>query len=256
MNARVRKADNSRDNHDSHSNNTNPNRPRGWKSSVLGAAAVAALLASTACQSSAAGGSGEARPSDRPSATGSAKPDPTSSAKPGRSESAKPSSGSGKTGGGDGGGGKGGAIAACAGKDLSFSLTNEDGKGKPVRHLLLTVTNTGDKKCTLHHYPVVRLGADAQAPTPVIKDSDPKALATLAPGEEAHAALLVSGGARDEYEAKSITVTLQGSKPGSHAGEPVGVDLPGVDTLYADDGQLVTYWMTASGLALRFIMSS
>jgi hypothetical protein len=28
-----------------------------------------------------------------------------------------------------------------------------------------------------------------------------------------------------------------------------------VDTLYADDGQLVTYWTTASGFALDFIMS-
>ncbi|MFE7109213.1 hypothetical protein ACFU98_00535 [Streptomyces sp. NPDC057575] len=33
-----------------------------------------------------------------------------------------------------------------------------------------------------------------------------------------------------------------------------GVPMP-VDTLYADDGQLVTYWTTASGYALDFIMS-
>ena len=77
---------------------------------------------------------------------------------------------------------------------------------------------------------------------------------TIAPGEEAHAALLVAGGARDEYEANSITLTLHGSKLGSKAGEPIDVPMP-VDTLYADDGQLVTYWTTASGSALDFIMS-
>ncbi|MFD2122968.1 hypothetical protein ACFSNO_31630 [Streptomyces cirratus] len=34
--------------------------------------------------------------------------------------------------------------------DLAFSATNEDEKGKPVRHLLLTVTNTGRRSaiCT------------------------------------------------------------------------------------------------------------
>ncbi|MFE7264978.1 hypothetical protein ACFU9B_23355 [Streptomyces sp. NPDC057592] len=77
---------------------------------------------------------------------------------------------------------------------------------------------------------------------------------TIAPGEEAYAALLVSGGARDEYEAKSIALGLQGGKSGSGAGKPVDVPMP-VDTLYADDGQLVTYWTTASGYALDFIMS-
>ncbi|WTT05059.1 hypothetical protein OG361_37045 [Streptomyces sp. NBC_00090] len=83
---------------------------------------------------------------------------------------------------------------------------------------------------------------------------DPGVPVTIAPGEEAYAALLVSGGARDEYEAKSISLTLQGKKPGSEAGEPIDVPKP-VNTLYADDGQLVTYWTTASGAALDFIMS-
>jgi hypothetical protein len=90
----------------------------------------------------------------------------------------------------------------------------------------------------------------------VIEDSDPHpgAPVTIAPGEEAYAALLVSGGARDEYEANSIILTLQGGKPGSKASKPIDVPMP-VDTLYADDGQLVTYWATASGFALDFIMS-
>ncbi|MET9406951.1 hypothetical protein ABZX90_14490 [Streptomyces sp. NPDC002935] len=58
----------------------------------------------------------------------------------------------------------------------------------------------------------------------------------------------------DEYEAKSITLGLQGRKPGSSAGKPIDVPMP-VDTLYANDGQRVTYWTTAPGFALDFIMS-
>lgn len=249
---------------------TNHRSLRGWRSGTLGAAAAAVLLATTGCEPSGSDGAQGAAPSDRPSVTGSAQPDATGSPKPDGSGPAKPGGGADGTGGGQGGtgdGGRGGTggdagkgdsatVAACAEDDLSFSAATEDTEGEPVRHLLLTVTNAGDKKCNVYHYPTVRLGADAQAPVAVIKESDPKALATLAPGEEAYAALLVSGGARDTYEANTIIVSLQGRKPGSTASGPIHVDLPGVDSLTADDGARVTYWMTASGLALRFIMSS
>ena len=89
----------------------------------------------------------------------------------------------------------------------------------------------------------------------MLKDSDPAALSTLAPGEKTYAALLATGGKMDEYFAHTLTVAVQGDKPGTRASGPVNVALPGVDSLAADDGQRVTYWMTAQGLALRFIMS-
>ncbi|MFG2130849.1 DUF4232 domain-containing protein [Streptomyces sp. NPDC048751] len=145
---------------------------------------------------------------------------------------------------------------ACSQKVLEVSAVKEPVNSRDARHLLLTVQNAGEKACILYRYPLVRLGADARTTVPVIKESDPDpgVPVTLAPGREAYAALLVSGGARDEYEAKSITLGLQGRKPGSTAGKPIDVPMP-ADTLYADDGQLVTYWTTASGLALDFIMS-
>ncbi|MGP3970064.1 DUF4232 domain-containing protein [Streptomyces sp. 6N223] len=156
---------------------------------------------------------------------------------------------------GEDGDGDGAAVAACSEDDLSFSASNEDGEGDPVRHVLLTVINTGEEQCAVYHYPYVQLGADAQTTAPVIEESDPEEFVSLAPGEQAHAALLVAGGAMDEYEADFITLDLQGREPGSNAGEPVTVEVPGVEALFADDGQCVTYWTTASGLALDFIMS-
>ncbi|AVV44615.1 DUF4232 domain-containing protein [Streptomyces sp. ID05-04B] len=157
---------------------------------------------------------------------------------------------------GSGGTGGKGAVAACSQDVLGVSAVKEPADSKEARHLLLIVQNAGDKKCNLYRHPLVRLGADARTTVPVIKESDPNpgAPVTLAPGEEAYAALLVSGGARDEYEARSITLGLQGRKPGSTAGRPIDVPMP-APTLYADDGQLVTYWTTASGYALDFIMS-
>ncbi|MFJ8209059.1 DUF4232 domain-containing protein [Streptomyces sp. NPDC096033] len=144
------------------------------------------------------------------------------------------------------------AVGACAVGDLGFSAANEDEEGKPVRHLLLTVTNNGNRKCSLYEYPYLKFPY-ARAPIAVIKDSK-DAPATLAPGESAYAALLASGGRMDTYDTNTLPLSLQGPGPGGKPGGPVDVGLPGQVSF--DDGARVTYWTTASGLALRFIMSS
>jgi hypothetical protein len=202
---------------------------------------LAALLAATACEPGATEGTGSSKPADRTGATSPAKPDGSASAKPGGTGG----SGTGRT-----------AVAACTRDGLAVSAAKEPADAEHARHLLITVQNTGDEKCALHRYPHARLGADARTPAPVIEESapEPGTSVTVAPGEEAYAALLVSGGARDEYEAKSLTLTLQGPGPGGAASGPVDVPLP-VDVLHADDGQRITYWTTASGHALDFITS-
>ncbi|MFD9728884.1 DUF4232 domain-containing protein, partial [Streptomyces sp. NPDC059072] len=144
------------------------------------------------------------------------------------------------------------AIAVCAVGDLAFSATNEDEKGKPVRHLLLTVTNTGNRKCDLHEYPYLKF-PNAREPIAVIKDSK-DAPATLAPGEKAYAALLANGGHMDTYDTNTLPLGLLGPDSGGKPSGTVNVTLPGQVSF--DDGARVTYWITASGLALRFIMSS
>ena len=155
---------------------------------------------------------------------------------------------------GSGGSGAKGTVAACSQEVLGVSAVKEPADSVDARHLLLSVQNAGDKKCNLYRYPLVRLG-DGRTTAPVIEESDPNpgVPLTLAPGEEAYAALLVNG-PMDEYEAKSITLTLQGRKPGSTTGRPIDVPMP-VETLYANDFQRVTYWTTAPGYALDFIMS-
>ncbi|WP_164721030.1 DUF4232 domain-containing protein [Streptomyces sp. W1SF4] len=135
-------------------------------------------------------------------------------------------------------------IAACGVGDLAFSATNQDEAGKPVRHLLLTVTNTGSAKCGLQGYPYLKF-PHARAPIAVIEDSK-DAPVTLAPGEKAYAALLASGGRMDTYDTDTLPLGLQ-------PGGPANVALPGQVSF--DDGARVTYWIPASGLALRFIGS-
>ncbi|MFJ8990970.1 DUF4232 domain-containing protein [Streptomyces sp. NPDC102279] len=214
------------------------------------------LLASTACEAGKSDGPDDSKATNRPGATSSAPSEGRGSAEPDGASSSKPSGSSSSTAGNGGDDeAKADGTAACAEADLSFATANQDEAGDQVRHLLLTVTNAGNKTCTVYGYPRVQLGADAQAPVALIKESDPKALARLAPGDEANAALLVSGGQRDTYEAHTISVVLQGRKHGSTASRPIDFPMPGVDTLTVDDGGRVTYWMTPSGLALDFIMS-
>lgn len=225
-----------------------------WRSCAAGAAVVTALLAATACDSDPADGA-DAATSAVPSATsptpagGAGSTAPSATGSPGGTAPATPDDSA-----GGGAGGKG--IPTCTQEDLGVSAVKEPADSKDARHLVITVQNAGDRKCNLYRYPFVQLGADAQTTVPVIKDSDsdPGTPVTVEPGREAYAALLVAGGQRDEYEATSITISLQGPGSGSTPSNPIDVPLP-VRTLYADDGQLVTYWTTASGYALDFIMS-
>ncbi|WP_405496601.1 DUF4232 domain-containing protein [Streptomyces sp. NBC_00096] len=223
-------------------------RSRGnWKAALFGASTIAVLLVSTACSPSASEGQGAPRTSDRPS-TPPTTAGPTSSPQPSATPTTKPNPGSSST--------SGTAAAACTRADLTVTATSQEEKGKPVRHILLTATNTSGKTCNVYRYPYVQLG-DAKAAVTDIKDSaDPDGpFAAIAPGKEAYAALLLSG-PMDEAPAKTLTVALQGRDAGSKASTPIDVALPGVDTLIYNDFARVTHWMTASGLALRFIMSS
>ncbi|WP_436790041.1 DUF4232 domain-containing protein [Yinghuangia sp. YIM S10712] len=146
-------------------------------------------------------------------------------------------------------------VAPCTTEALAVSSQKEPADATETRHLLITVQNAGSTTCNLYRYPYVLLG-NGQAPAPVIEDSDPDPgmPVTLAPGDEAYAAMVLNG-PMDEYEVNSISLTLQGSTSGSTAGGPVDVPMPGATPLYANDFQRVTYWTTAPGFALDFVMS-
>ncbi|MFI6148664.1 DUF4232 domain-containing protein [Streptomyces sp. NPDC051109] len=204
------------------------------RESAVVAVLGALLLASTACGPSGAAGSGESEPAHRSSATSSPKAGEPASAKPG---------------GGSGNEGDSTAVGACAEGDLGFSVTGEDGEGKSVRHLLLTVTNTGSKGCVVYHYPFLKFPY-ARVPFSVAKGSE-GAPVTLAPGGKAYAAVLASGGGMDTYETNTIPLSLQGPNLGRMVIDPVHIELPG--QVAFDDGARVTYWKTAPDLALRHI---
>lgn len=220
----------------------------GWKSYALGAAAVSALLATTACGPESGGAADGSTTSDRPSATSSAASSAASGAASGATASTRPGD-SGKSGNGGGTGGDSSDMALCTLRDLSVSATDYDPKGEPVRHILLVATNVGHTKCDIQGAPEVTLG-DAKGPAPVKKGTDPGEPLTLAPGDKAYAGLLATGGHMDTYDVTSMTLGLGSPGGEAEADKPVKLRMP-VASFPADDGQRVTYWAGTEGLAMR-----
>ena len=114
---------------------------------------------------------------------------------------------------------------------------------RPVNHMLLTVTNTGNRTCFLYGSPVVRFGA-AQSVPPTIEESQPQAVVTLEPGQSGYASVSLSatdGSAGNGYTAKSLTVYFQGRSLSGSVGKGATPALP-TKGVYVDDSLKVTYW--------------
>lgn len=132
--------------------------------------------------------------------------------------------------------------ADCAPTQLKATVT---ALTRPINHVLLTVTNSGKAACSVYYYPALRFDADQQAVTPVVEDSKPQSVVTIAPGASAYAAIGTSAadgsGSAGKVE-KQVEVFLEakdqsGSLPGS-----LTLSLPA--NTYVDDKAFVTYWQS------------
>ncbi|GAA1989486.1 DUF4232 domain-containing protein [Catenulispora subtropica] len=135
-----------------------------------------------------------------------------------------------------------GLAADCTPGQLKATVT---ALTRPINHVLLTVTNTGNAACSVYYYPGLRFDADQQAETQAVEDSKPQAVITIAPGESGYAAIGTSaadgsgGGGKVE---KQVEVFLEsrdqsGSLPGS-------LVLPLPAGTYVDGSAFVTYWQS------------
>ncbi|WP_406064406.1 DUF4232 domain-containing protein [Streptomyces sp. NBC_01077] len=116
---------------------------------------------------------------------------------------------------------------------------------RPLNHMLLTVTNTGSALCDLLGYPVARFG-EAQSVPPVIEETHPQAVVTLAPGESGYAGVILSaadGSGQHGYTTASLTV-------GFTDGTTARPRLAGKG-VYVDSSLRVTYWQSSMDDALN-----
>ncbi|WP_030898642.1 DUF4232 domain-containing protein [Streptomyces sp. NRRL F-5126] len=122
---------------------------------------------------------------------------------------------------------------------------------RPLNHLLITVTNTGDRPCYLYTYPSLRFG-DAQAEPPAIEDSIPQAVVTLDPGRSGYAAAILSAGdgsGTNGRTEKSLTVYFHGRSGNESVGTGAHPPLP-AKGVHIDDSLKTTYWQQSMGDAL------
>ncbi|SEC20332.1 Protein of unknown function [Streptomyces sp. TLI_105] len=228
---------------------------KSWKTYALGAAAVAALLSSTACgpDGGTEDGAASPAPSGTASATGTAppaspSPSPTESKKPSATDSAKPSA----TSSGSGSGGKEKAPA-CGDQDLSIGTSywaHDSGQ-----HLLITATNVTDKPCTLYHYPFITFGKDADSPLQPM-ESPAKAVATIGPKQKAYAGvkLFLGGEKTTAYESFGLAYH---DPADNNDGSPIDVALSD-EVQFVNVGQnpSVTFWNLDRSEVEKFVFKA
>ncbi|MEU8628343.1 DUF4232 domain-containing protein [Streptomyces sp. NPDC048669] len=123
---------------------------------------------------------------------------------------------------------------------------------RPLNHLLLTLTNTGDRPCYAYYAPKLRFD-DAQAVFPILDDSQPQAVVTLDPGQSAYAAIGLTGEPGNgpaPRKATHLQVNFSGRNSEGSSGTPVNLTLP--SNTYWDDNGFVTYWQTEMADALTY----
>ncbi|MEJ8658974.1 DUF4232 domain-containing protein [Streptomyces sp. MS1.AVA.4] len=244
------------------------NRALRNRTAVVATATLLAGLSLTACQNDdepkaaapADGGKANATASKTPAATPSTDTDTDTggngSTTAGGSDKGS-GSGSGKNSGGSSGkstsGGTGGdstSLTTCTGDNTKAVVSKVS---RPINHLLLTITNTGSRTCAAYNAPFLRFD-EAQSPTQFIEDSRPQAVVTLAPGESAYAAVVLTGepGAAENpgRVAKHLTVHF-GHKGAGSTGAPAELALP-ANTFIEDDMAKVTYWQSDMADALTY----
>ncbi|MFF7967374.1 DUF4232 domain-containing protein [Streptomyces sp. NPDC007903] len=139
-------------------------------------------------------------------------------------------------------------TATCTTANTKLTVTEA---ARPINHLLLKATNTGTATCNAYYAPLLRAGADAQAPLAWVEDSKPQAVVTLEPGESAYAGIATyspdgEGGATE----KTLGVFFTDRNAGG-TGKEKTLNLPNGGVLF-NSAAAVTYWQDNPADALTW----
>ncbi|MFD7622663.1 DUF4232 domain-containing protein [Streptomyces sp. NPDC059802] len=136
----------------------------------------------------------------------------------------------------------------CTGSNTKVTVSKVS---RPINHLLLTATNTGSVPCYAYHAPALRFD-DAQAAFPVLRDSIPQAVVTLAPGQSAYASIGLSGepDGQELHKSAHLSVYFTGKANQGSTGASAELTLP-AGTTWGDNG-FVTYWQSEMADALMY----
>ncbi|MEU2548649.1 DUF4232 domain-containing protein [Streptomyces roseolus] len=116
---------------------------------------------------------------------------------------------------------------------------------RPINHLALTITNTGDRTCHALNAPLVGF-EHSQAPIAIVEDSKPQAVVSLAPGASGYASLILTGEPGEDTHG----TTVRTIKVNLTADSMVTLKAP--EGTYVDDGAAVSYWQQDLEDALQY----
>ncbi|NML54949.1 DUF4232 domain-containing protein [Streptomyces sp. R302] len=134
------------------------------------------------------------------------------------------------------------SLRPCTAADVKVVASKVS---RPVNHLALTITNTGDRTCHALNAPLV--GFDhSQAPIAIVEDSKPQAVVSLAPGASGYASLILTGEPGEDTHG----MTVRTIKVNLTADSMVTLKAP--EGTYVDDGAAVSYWQQELADALQY----
>ncbi|MGP4009497.1 DUF4232 domain-containing protein [Streptomyces sp. 4N124] len=210
-----------------------------------------ATLALTACENGTGTkdeGASKPTPTATASPTNDAKGSPSNSGSAKTSQPAQPNQTT-QTAAADQSGKSSSTPAICNGSNTKVTAQPV---ARPLNHMLLTVTNTGSKACSLMYYPVLRFDEMQWVPQGR-PDSKPQAVPTLSPGASGYAGVLLSaadGSGDGGTTGKKLTIAFQGGTPNSSGGASATPPLP-AKGVYYDSSLSVTYWQSDMANALN-----
>ncbi|MFI0233759.1 DUF4232 domain-containing protein [Streptomyces sp. NPDC017086] len=134
----------------------------------------------------------------------------------------------------------GSSVVLCNGTNTTVTAQS---LARPLNHMLLTVKNTGSKRCELPYYPVLRFDQMQWVPQ-ADESTRPQAVVSLNPGQSGYAGVLLSaadGSGSGGSTAHKLTVAFQGMTPNSDGGPSATPALPAKGAYY-DSTLKVTFW--------------
>ncbi|MCE7080643.1 DUF4232 domain-containing protein [Streptomyces sp. ST2-7A] len=120
---------------------------------------------------------------------------------------------------------------------------------RPINHLLLTVTNTGNTTCAPYNHPYLRFD-QGQSVMQVVRSSVPQAVVVLEPGESAYAGIRTSSADDGEVTPVEGLEVFLTDRNGRTVGNPVTLPVPAGTAEGASAA--VTYWQSDRADALMW----
>lgn len=139
---------------------------------------------------------------------------------------------------------KSAARTTCTGSNTTVTVTDV---ARPINHLLVTATNTGNGNCDAYYAPLLGFD-DAQSVTQINENSKPQAVVTLAPGESAYASIALGGDGAPDIAAYELSVHFAGRANQGSVGPAANLTLP--EGTMISDSTSVSYWQSTMADAL------